>query len=127
VFRLLLSVALAAGVAAGATPNGPKATTAPSLRLVTLTPLTLRGTGFRARERVRVTLTIRTRAQRSTLKAGARGAFTYRPATFVVVDPCRGTIVVTAVGISSARKATWKRACRPPDVWPASVGARRTA
>jgi hypothetical protein len=91
---------------------------APSLRLVSQTPLTLRGTGFRPEERVRVTLTVRVLRAARTLRADALGRFTYRPARLIALDPCRGTIVVKAVGLSSRGHATWKRECRPPDVWP---------
>jgi hypothetical protein len=123
--RLLVVLAIPASLAALApAPSG--ATAAPTLRPVSLAPLSLRGIGFQPRERVRVTLITRARVWRSTLRAGVAGGFTYRPAPLVAVDPCRGTIVVSALGLSSGQRAIWKRVCRPPDVWPSLV-ARRDA
>jgi hypothetical protein len=116
--RRLVATVLAACSSLAVLPAHAAGTTAPSLRLVTLSPLTLRGTGFAAREQVRVTLTVRVNRVGRTLQADSRGRFTYRPRTLIVIDPCRGTIVVRAVGASSGRQATWKRACRPPDTWP---------
>ena len=124
--RLLVVLVIPASLAvlASATPG---AAAAPTLRPVSLAPLSMRGTGFQPRERVRVTLTTRALTRRTTLTAGAAGRFTYRASPLVAVDPCRGTIVVSALGLSSGRRATWKRACRPPDVWPSSVAGRRAA
>jgi hypothetical protein len=118
--RLLLVLA---AVVVALVSAAPAEAAAPALRPISLAPLTLRGTGFQAGERVRVTLTIRTVARRTTLRAGAAGRFTYRPEDLVAVDPCRGTIVVTALGLSSGRRAGWKHVCRPPDVWPAHLWA----
>jgi len=86
----------------------------PTLRLVKLTPLTLRGSSFRATERVRITLTFRRIRAVRALHADRSGRFTFRYTTLLALEPCRGSIVVTAVG-ASGRTATWKRACRPPD------------
>jgi hypothetical protein len=121
--RLLVVFVIPALVALLASAE-PGAAAAPTLRPVSLAPLTLRGAGFQARERVRLTLTTRTLARRATLTAGVAGGFTYKPALLVAVDPCRGTIVVSAVGLSSGRRASWKRVCRPPDVWPSFVSGR---
>ena len=103
------------------------ATTAPSLRLVSGAPLILRGTGFQARERVRVTLTTRAQARRTTLTAGAAGGFTYRAGLLVVVDPCRGTIVVNALGLTSGLRAAWKRVLPPTGRVAVVLLARRAA
>ena len=122
-------LAAVAALAIWLTPAGSagSATAAPSLRLVSAAPLILRGTGFQARERVHVTLTTRALARRTTLTAGAAGGFTYRAGLLVAVDPCRGTIVVNALGLTSGSRATWKRVCRPPDVWPSLLLARLAA
>jgi hypothetical protein len=111
----ILALALAVLVIA-APPSASSA--APSLRLVSQTPLTLRGTGFRSGETVRVTLTVRVLRAARTLRADTLGRFRYRPPLLLALDPCHGTIVVRALGLSSRGQATWKRACRPPDVWP---------
>jgi hypothetical protein len=118
---LAFVVALAAAVSAA-----PMEAAVPTLRPLNLALLTMRGTGFQPRERVRVTLSARANVWRTTLRAGAAGRFTYRPEDLVAVDPCRGTIVVTALGLSSGRRATWKHVCRPPHMWPSFV-ARRAA
>jgi hypothetical protein len=124
--RLLVVLTISASLAvlASATPG---AAAAPTLRPVSLAPLSMRGTGFQPRERVRVTLTTRALVRRTTLRAGAAGSFTYRAGLLLAVDPCRGTIVVSALGLSSGRRAAWKRVCRPPDVWPSSFVGRRAA
>jgi hypothetical protein len=105
----LLSALYAAGQASAAVP---------SLRLVEFAPLTLRGSGFSTGERVRVSVAVRRLRDARTLRTDGSGRFTFRYSTLVALDPCRGTIVVTAVGASSGRTATWKRECRPPDPLP---------
>jgi hypothetical protein len=89
------------------------APTSPSLRLLAASPLTLQGSGFRAGESVRVRLSVRTLAETRTLRSDQGGRFTFRHSGLLAVDPCRGTIVVSAVGAASGRSAMWKRACRP--------------
>jgi hypothetical protein len=121
--RLLVVLAIAASLAALVSASPGTAAT-PMLRPVSLAPLSMRGIGFQPRERVRVTLSTRAAVWRTTLRTGAAGGFTYRPGVLIAVDPCRGTIVVTALGLGSGRRATWKHACRPPDVRPSFVSAR---
>jgi hypothetical protein len=104
----LLAAVLALPVLAGAA--GPAT---PSLRMLDVAPLTLQGSGFRAREAVSVRLSVRTLAETRTLRSDAGGRFVFRHGGLIAVDPCRGTIVVSAVGAASGRSATWKRACRP--------------
>jgi hypothetical protein len=106
---LLLGALFAAGQGVSAVP---------SLRLVEFAPLTLRGSGFSTGERVRVSIAVRRLHEERTLRTDAAGRFTFRYSTLVALDPCRGTIVVTAVGTSSGRTATWKRQCRPPELVP---------
>jgi hypothetical protein len=121
--RLLVVFAISASLTVLASAR-PGAAAAPTLRPVSLAPLSVRGSGFQPRERVRVTLTTRALVRRTTLTAGAAGSFTYRAGLLVAVDPCRGTIVVTALGLGSGRRASWKHECRPPDVWPTFVSGR---
>ena len=96
-------VALAATVA---TLASARATTRPTLRLVDASPVAFRGTGFKAHERVRVSVYAGTRATRRTT-AGLRGRFTVR---FAGLDPnaCAGFSAV-AVGNEGSR-ASFKRA-----------------
>jgi hypothetical protein len=114
---VFLVVAIVLGFGAG-TPAQASSTVAPTLRLVQLTPLTLRGSGFGTRERVRITVSFRRIRAARTVGADQRGRFTFRYTTLLALEPCRGTLVVTAVGTSSGRRATFKRPCRPPDPIP---------
>jgi hypothetical protein len=115
--RAFLVAAIVLALGAG-TPAQATSSVAPSLRLVRLTPLTLRGSGFRVGERVRITVSFRRIRAARTVRADRRGRFTFRYTTLLALEPCRGTLVVTAVGTSSARRATYKRPCRPPDPIP---------
>lgn len=114
----LLALVGVAWCVAVAPPALSAPSAAPSLRVVSPTPLTLRGAGFRSEERVRVTLAVRVPRASRVLRADTLGRFTYRAPMLIALDPCGGTIVVRAVGLSSRRQATWKRECRPPDTWP---------
>ena len=110
-------VAVLLALVALATPASAAEAT-PSLRLVTLTPLTLRGAGFAPAETVRVVLTPgrgRKPAVR-TARATTAGSFRVRYA-LVALEPCHGFVVATATG-SAGSRATWKRACRPPSEQP---------
>ena len=108
-FAIVLVVALAAGTASLAAAN---ATTRPALRLVDAGPVVLRGTGFKAREHVRVAVYAQTRAAKR-VTANLHGTFTVR---FAGLDPnaCAG-FSATAVGDEGSR-ASFKR---PPGQCPA--------
>ena len=78
------------------------------------------GARFHPETRVTVTLANGTRRHTRTVRASQTGGFTVR-FTFVVVDPCHGTLRITAVDTLGAR-AHWTRECRPPsttDPYPA--------
>ncbi|HET6682775.1 MAG TPA: hypothetical protein VFG75_03690 [Gaiella sp.] len=78
------------------------------------------GARFHRGARVTVTLANGARRHTRTVRASRTGRFTVR-FTFVAVDPCRGTLTVTAVDGLGAR-ARWTRECRPPsttDPYPA--------
>ena len=112
-----LVVAFAALLVAPAWTTGGS----PELRLVRDVPLTVQGSGFDAQERVLLTLRSgRARAVRETARADARGRFRAAFDALVAVDPCRGTLSVTAAG-SEGSRATWKRVCRPPSTRPPRV------
>jgi hypothetical protein len=85
----LAAIALAAVLAATTAVAGGGS---PSLRLVRAAPLTVHGTGFGARERVRVTFHGRSVAVRRTA-AGAGGGFTVSYGD-VLVSRCDGFRVV---------------------------------
>jgi hypothetical protein len=106
---LLAAVALAASVAALASA---RVATRPTLRLMDASPVVFRGTGFKAHERVRVSVYAGARATKR-VEAGARGGFVAR---FSNLDPnaCVGFSAV-AVGNEGSR-ASFKRS---PGVCPA--------
>jgi hypothetical protein len=108
-FALLLAVAVLSWAGAALASTGPK------LSIRGLAPLTVAGERFAARERVTVTVRVAgRRVARRAVTAGARGVFRVRFSPFLAVDPCRGSIVVTAAGTAGSR-ASVRRPCRPPD------------
>jgi hypothetical protein len=90
---------------------------AAALRVVDESPLTVRGLGFKARERVTVTETSAAAIQRRTVTATATGSFVVR-FTAVTADACRG-FSVRASGNRGTR-ALVKRfdAICPPPILP---------
>ncbi|MGH3103535.1 MAG: hypothetical protein ACRDN6_05500 [Gaiellaceae bacterium] len=115
---LALAALIAATLALGA---GANAQPAASLRPVSLAPLTVRGTGFVPSERVRVTLAVGRRSTHvRSVKAGSDGRFTVAFDLLLAVDPCRGTLVVTATG-SRGSRAAYTKVCRPPSLRPRVV------
>jgi hypothetical protein len=86
----------------------------PALRLVTLSPLRVHGSGFGARERVRVRLrSLGTLVATRRVRATRRGGFTVGFAG-AGIDRCSG-FSITAVG-RSGRRATvrWRIAAKCP-------------
>jgi hypothetical protein len=100
--RLLAVVALA--LVAGAAPAA-QGRPHPALRLVTVSPLRVHGSGFGTRERVRVRVVGASGATRR-VRAGRAGGFSVTFAR-IAVDPC-SSFTVTAVG-RSGRRATLRR------------------
>jgi hypothetical protein len=65
-----------AAVATGAASASPTSTTArPSVRVSDLNPFTVRGTNFKARERVRVVISSKKHRTTRTVTANGRGSF----------------------------------------------------
>jgi hypothetical protein len=92
----LLWIAVATGVVAPAT----RASTAPTLRFVSLQPLALRGEGFRPAERVVVTALTPIGPKRVTVRATVKGL----GATFRLPNqPCGEAFAVRAVGGHGSR------------------------
>lgn len=109
-FAVAVGLVLAV-VAAGASSAAREQAT---LRIVRLAPLTVRGAGFDANERVQVVATTGRGRSRIAVKSGAGGGFTARFSPFLAVEPCHGALVVTATAADGTR-ATVKRPCRPGD------------
>lgn len=109
---VVLATALA-GAEAG--PLDAKRPT-PQLRLVSLTPLDVRGSFFRTRERVRLTLTGADLTRTRLLRASRVGSFTAAFQT-VYVHPCSSDLSITAAGALGSRasvKVGPPTDCPPP-------------
>jgi hypothetical protein len=105
--RLAVILLAAAAVGAGGALAGPIAeSTRPTLRLTDDTPVTFRGMGFDANERVKVS-TITGRRVVHWVTAGAGGRFIVR-FRGMDADACRGLSAI-ALG-SHGNRATYKRA-----------------
>lgn len=115
----ILIVALAAGTAAAGAGAGAMQKralpTKASLRVTSNAPLTLRGRGFRAKEKVRVVVRISGAKTVSFARTTRAGAFTLQFVGTVPYDPCNADFVATAVGVrgDSAVLKLPQRACPP--------------
>jgi hypothetical protein len=89
---------LAAAAAAGAAPSAR-----PSLRLVDIDPVTLRGAGFAPGERVRLTFHGRTVTLTRSAKTTAAGTFTARFAEVTDRERCDVVLKATAAGTTGDR------------------------
>jgi hypothetical protein len=101
--RMYLATATALVVALGGIGSATGGTAGKAtLRLLDKQPVTLRGVSFRARERVRVTITSDEFRRARTVRATLRGSFT---AQFdVSLDRCMG-LIATANGGNGSRAA----------------------
>jgi hypothetical protein len=110
--RAILACLLAVAASAAAVQA---AAARPTLRLVQKAPLTLRGSGFHAGERIRLTFAFDGPKHTRSTRASRTGVFTVELPTVVVFDPCNTSLVATAVG-TGGDTATLKypqRACPP--------------
>jgi hypothetical protein len=99
--RLVVLFAIAFLAATAASGAVPKA----KVRFLSMQPVTVRGSGFFARERVRLTLTAADTKRIRVVRTSARGAFT---ATFGLpdgYDRCKDGLRVTAAGARGDRAA----------------------
>jgi hypothetical protein len=86
------------------------------LQVTKLAPLAVRGSFFRVRERVRLTVVNRDQERTRTLRASRVGSFTASFDT-VYVHPCSNELSVTAVGALGSRasaKVPPPADCPPP-------------
>ena len=112
--RTVINV-LTAALAISVSASTSLAQTAPTLKIRSLVPLTVVGSGFAAHERV--ALTLRRAGKRVTTKrvlSSLGGTFRARFSPLVATDSCRGSLVVVALGTAGSR-ASVSRSCRPPD------------
>ena len=93
--KLLLAAAGAAAVVAAAA--GAQTASRPALRVVSLHPITAKGTHFGAREHVQVRFAIGRSAATKQVVATPAGSFVVHdgPESY---DPCSNALVVTAIG-----------------------------
>jgi len=100
---------------AGALAGTAGAQVKPTLRLLAKSPLTVRGVGFHAKEKVRVTVDVSSVNRVRVVRTTAAGAFTVEISNVLSYDPCNDTLVVKAAG-AIGDKAVLKlpqRACPP--------------
>jgi hypothetical protein len=88
--------ALGAGLSIAA-PFAAAAATTPSLRITSDVPLTLRGSGFRAQEAVRITMRNGDHEWRKATRAGPAGTFVVRWYG-VRLDYCTSPLTISAQG-----------------------------
>ena len=100
---------------AGALAGTAGAQVKPSLRLVANSPLTVRGAGFHAKEKVRVTVAVSSVKQVRVVRTTAAGSFTVEISSTAPYDPCNDTLVVNAAGAigDQAILKLPQRACPP--------------
>jgi hypothetical protein len=119
--RALAIVGMGAVLVGAAWTYGPDGGSRPDLRVVKTAPLTVVGSGFEARERVRLTFQAgRRKPATRSVQATPNGSFRTAFDLLLAVDPCEGSLVLTATG-SRGSSASWKRACRPPSTRPPRV------
>jgi hypothetical protein len=95
----------------------------PWLHAVRSAPLVLKGEGFVPNEKVQMTLRVGIGKARFARTVTADAAGTFRAGFgLAVVDPCQGTIVVTAKG-SRGSFSSYRRACRPASTTPPKLGS----
>jgi hypothetical protein len=95
----LLALAATVAVAGFAAPAAPAA--APALRILDDNPLTLRGTGFRPAEAVRVTVRMGPKRWTQAARAGTHGGFTVR--FRIRLDYCATPLTISARGALGSR------------------------
>jgi hypothetical protein len=108
---ICLTIAVAAALVLAATASGR---TAASVRITTVTPLTVVGRGFEPRERVTLRVTIGRAAVRRVALATGLGRIRVRFSPLLAADVCGGYVVVTASGSKGSRAST-RRPCLTPD------------
>ena len=111
-FGLILLAFAVIAISAGT--NVP-ARVGPVLKIRSLAPLTIVGSGFASRERVAITVRrAAKRMARRRVLATQGGAVRTKFSPLLVTDTCRGSLVVVASGASGSR-ASVSHPCRPPD------------
>jgi hypothetical protein len=116
VLGLTTAAALCTSLAVGGAGAVDAKKPAPRLQVTKLAPLAVRGSFFRVRERVRLTIVNGEQERTRTLRASRMGSFTAAFDT-VYVHPCSNDLSVTAVGVLGSRasaKVPPPADCPPP-------------
>jgi hypothetical protein len=113
-FRGLLTLLVLAAIVVGAASAASMAR--PSLRVAGLDPVTVRGSSFHARERVKVTLVSGALKRTLSVRTSAAGRFTATFDLLTPLDPCIAGWAVTAIGAEGDRASAKGplRQCPPP-------------
>jgi hypothetical protein len=100
---------------AGALAGAAGAQIKPTLRLLANSPLTVRGNGFHAKEKVRVTVNVGSVKQVRVVRATAAGVFTVELSNMAPYDRCNDPLLVRAAGTigDTAVLKLPQRACPP--------------
>jgi hypothetical protein len=109
-----LSLALLVAVCAIATAD---AKTAPKLRLADTQPVVVRGTGFRALERIKVTTVVNETRHVRVVHSTGTGGFVATFTTIARLDPCSSSFRAYATGAQGdkASLTVGQRACPPSE------------
>jgi hypothetical protein len=106
-------VALLAGLLGTGTETASTATTKATLKVVKLKPFTVRGTGFKSRERVTLTLSAGKQRVRGTATATGRLTVTFPRAKVTVCTPYTLRAIGTAGTRVTVKRVVRAAACKP--------------
>jgi hypothetical protein len=95
--RYVLGLVVALGVTAGAATAST--TVVPSVQIMKLSPLQLRGAHFFPAEKVHVTATAGNAKLVRTVRTSADGGFTVTMGSIAATDRCSGIVAVAALGV----------------------------
>ena len=112
----LTFITLAVAALIGAGTAVAQGTARATLHVTVSDGIHVRGTHFRPRERIRLSVTYADATKTRVVRATATGAFASTVPEWVPYDPCVGSLVATAVGNSGDRASIKlpQRACPPP-------------
>ena len=105
--KVVIALAIVALAVPALAASAAEETAALALRAERLSPLTLRGSGFAARESVRLTVTAEGRRIVRSLRATRFGGFRAQVESVQIVDRCNSDVRATARGARSGT-ASWK-------------------
>lgn len=111
--RVVVAVALLAGLLGAGVETASTATTKATLKVVKLKPLTVRGTGFKARERVTLTLSVGKQRVRGTATATGRLTVSFPRAKVTTCTPYTLRAIGAAGTRATVKQVVRAAACKP--------------